>query len=389
MRTMIFLVLVAISVALPAQQKFVVKMKLDGADREFIVVKPSGVAPPTGYPVVFMFHGTSGDGEKFYNLSGWKEKGESEKFLTVFPSSLEYCVLNDLGNPSKTTKWNCGDLLLNVCPGVPQDLKDDVKFVRKMVDTIKTSFNVNPKKIFASGFSNGGVFVNKLANEASDIFAAIAGAAGPLFSQDSSKPLKPIRLWNTVGTLDDRFTELIGISPLPFGGDSILPFVKLINDKILVCQGLSDTYTKNYTSLTNTFIYQTPEPGNPATISLYSLVKDLTHEYANGINHPLRYTDIFWPFFNPNSTANSELETTTEPQLSLYPNPATDEIIVDPTQLEHLEDYSFTVVNSLGQQLAKLGPTATVLKKSDFGKGMYFLVATSKAGSFAKKFVFL
>jgi hypothetical protein len=26
-------------------------------------------------PVVFMLHGTSGGGEKFYNISGWKEVG--------------------------------------------------------------------------------------------------------------------------------------------------------------------------------------------------------------------------------------------------------------------------------------------------------------------------
>ena len=28
-------------------------------------------------PVAFMFHGTGGDGEKFYNISGWKEKADA------------------------------------------------------------------------------------------------------------------------------------------------------------------------------------------------------------------------------------------------------------------------------------------------------------------------
>lgn len=364
-------------------------MKLDGADREFIVVKPSGVAPPSGYPVVFMFHGTSGNGEKFYNISGWKEKGEAEKFLTVFPSSLEYCVLNELGNPNLTTKWNCGDLVVNACPNVPQDLKDDVKFVRKMVDTIKVAFNVNPKKIFASGFSNGSVFANKLANEASDIFAAFGCAAGPMFAQDSSKPLQPSRIWNTVGTLDDRFTALIGTTALPFGGDSILPYMKALNDKVLACQGMSDVYTKNYTALTNTFIYNTPKSGNPPNTVLFSLFKDLTHEYANGVNYPLKYADLFWAFFNPGSTSNSDLATNPPLEVGLFPNPAAETIQFDPTKLANYEEYLFYVVNSVGQRLQTLPPTSTWIKKSELGSGLFYLVAVGKQGSFAQKFIFL
>ena len=56
-------------------------LKLDGADREYIVVKPSGIVPQGGYPVVFMFHGTSGDGEQFYNSSNWKEKEKKRSLL--------------------------------------------------------------------------------------------------------------------------------------------------------------------------------------------------------------------------------------------------------------------------------------------------------------------
>lgn len=59
-------------------------VNFEGVNREFIVVRPSGVVPAGGYPVVFMLHGTSGDGEKFYQGSGWKEKGEAEKFIRFF-----------------------------------------------------------------------------------------------------------------------------------------------------------------------------------------------------------------------------------------------------------------------------------------------------------------
>ncbi|MBL7975302.1 MAG: hypothetical protein JNJ85_10340, partial [Candidatus Kapabacteria bacterium] len=52
-------------------QKITAKVVVEGRVRECIVVRPSGAVPAGGYPMVFMVHGTGGDGEKFYNISGW------------------------------------------------------------------------------------------------------------------------------------------------------------------------------------------------------------------------------------------------------------------------------------------------------------------------------
>lgn len=68
----------------------------DGKTREYYVHVPTAYNPKMPVPVVFMPHGSGGNGEKFYNISGWKEIGEAENILTVFPSSLQYpCVLDD------------------------------------------------------------------------------------------------------------------------------------------------------------------------------------------------------------------------------------------------------------------------------------------------------
>ncbi|MBK7697090.1 MAG: hypothetical protein IPI30_23145 [Saprospiraceae bacterium] len=80
---------------LNSQRRFDVQFVVDGRMRESIIVQPSTPPPAGGYPVVFMLHGTSGDGLKFYNISGWKELGEDENFITVFPSSLSWCFVED------------------------------------------------------------------------------------------------------------------------------------------------------------------------------------------------------------------------------------------------------------------------------------------------------
>ena len=50
---------------------------IDGDTREYYVHVPAAYNGTAPAPVVFMLHGTSGDGENFYNISGWKELGEA------------------------------------------------------------------------------------------------------------------------------------------------------------------------------------------------------------------------------------------------------------------------------------------------------------------------
>ena len=66
---------------------------VDGDEREYYVHVPANYDGKTAVPLVFMLHGTSGDGEKFYNISGWREVGEAENILTVYPSSWRYCIM--------------------------------------------------------------------------------------------------------------------------------------------------------------------------------------------------------------------------------------------------------------------------------------------------------
>ena len=46
-----------------------------------------------GRPLVFMFHGTSGDGERFLRISGWREQADATGLVAVFPTGLRYRML--------------------------------------------------------------------------------------------------------------------------------------------------------------------------------------------------------------------------------------------------------------------------------------------------------
>lgn len=324
-----------------SQTRINVKMEVDSVEREFIVVKPTGATPAGGYPVVFMFHGTSGDGEKFYNISGWKEKGEEDKIITVFPSSLRYCVTEDSAAPHMTTKWNNGDLQNVACAG--QTFKDDVKFVRRMVDTIVKSFQIDQSRIYASGFSNGGVFTSKLAVEASDIFAAVTASAGPLTELDSGLAKRMIPIVFSVGTLDDRYMAAIGGAEIPFNDSGLYFFGSIVN-RYLKVFGLSQEFIKDSTALSLRYRFNSTAAAASWEFN-YVLFKGLEHNFPNGINYPVVAADVFWTFFQQYTLPLSVKKSGEEIQpIYLRPNPTTDYIIVD-------EDATVTLFTSTGAEV--------------------------------------
>lgn len=378
MKTLILLLVVTLASVSLAQTRINAHIEVDSVMREFIVSKPSGEVPAGGYPVVFMLHGTSGDGEKFYNISGWKEKGETEKFISVFPSSLRYCVIEDSAAPHMTTKWNNGDLQEKACDG--QTFKDDVKFIRMMVDTLKKSFPIDASRIYASGFSNGGCMTSKLAVEASDIFAAINSASGPLTSGDSGAALRMIPIVYHVGTKDDRFYSLIGLPELPFNDSGMLAFRGIVN-RYLKIFGLSEDYTKDSTAIALRYRFNTQAVAASWEFN-YVLFKGLEHNYPNGTNFPIAACDFLWTFFQqytlPLSVKNSGDQVQS---IYIRPNPTTDYIIVD-------EDATVTLFSPTGAEVfTKQVVRDERIALPKLASGVYIAKVTTKSGVKSAKIV--
>jgi polyhydroxybutyrate depolymerase len=343
MKTLVSIVILLAATSAFAQKRFDMVMTVDSVEREFIVVRPSGPAPAGGYPIVMMFHGSSGNGEKFFNISGWKEKGEEEKFIAVFPSALEYCMIEN-GRQHRTTKWNNGATQEEACP--VQILKDDVFFVRKMLDTIQSVFPIDRNRIYASGFSNGGVFVGKLAIEMSDVFAALTMASGSLNPLDSARPKRNIPLAYIVGANDPGVLERVGLPVIPFN-DSALAVLNGVNDRILPTFNLTYDYTRSESENTMTWRYATPASAEPASEFSITLIKGLEHQYPNGTNHPTVAANAFWNFFQRFTlTSRVDDATAADAAVRIYPNPARTEVTVEGSDAQLI-----VIRNLLGEKM--------------------------------------
>jgi polyhydroxybutyrate depolymerase len=284
---------------------------IDGFRRQYLVYVPTSPAfdPGRPSPVVFMFHGSSGDGEKFLEISGWREKAEQEGFVAVFPTALQYWVLE---NSRWSTKWNHFTLTDEIdvskrLPGYPEDSPwptDDVAFTRAMIADLEANLDIDPKRIFVSGFSNGGQFAARLAVEASDVIAAVASAAGNLDAEHT--PVERVSVCVTIGTLDDRFYEAWGVPPpIPLEISSLFAIegARSLTGEYLATFDLLDTPTETREEANFTEVrWTTPDAaaGNPGGNELiFALLGDVTHQYPTGDNNPEGFvmTEILWPFF--------------------------------------------------------------------------------------------
>jgi len=370
-----------------AQERKDLTIMVDGKLREFIVVKPSGEAPIGGYPVVFMFHGTSGTGNEFYNISGWKEKGQVEKFITVFPTSLKYCILNfPNNNPAFLTRWVTGDLIEDQCPNLNQDFKDDVKFVRMILDDINSKYEINNNKVYAAGFSNGCSFSHKLALHASDIFAACGGVGSILFPTDSIIAEKSTPFWNIIGNQDERFIAVANVNELPFN-DSILIYMNQYINRMNTCLGLSNEHTLTSTLASLTYIYSKPKIESGKGKFQFSLIKNMNHIYPNGVNFPLNATNFLWDFFNQSSLTSSINEIGfIENKLKIYPNPVTHQLSI---QGEYAKETKFHILNAHGREINGLTFDKTdsniSVDVSNLPSGLYLVHANGESTRFVKQ----
>lgn len=372
-------------------QRIDVKFLFEGRIRESIIVKPRTPPPPKGYPIVLVLHSSAHNGEEAYNVFGWKELGEKENFISLYPSSLRWCVTDD-NTERNIARWVNGSVIEYPCSGPPQNYVDDVKFLKHLVKLVKDTFPVDSSKIFVTGFSNGSVMVHKVAMEAGDVFLAAAGSGGMLAKTDSVlNPVRRIPIWFMLGTDDDMYI-FPPLKELPFYGDSILAYIKTPLRRVLTCQGLTQTFKHNETPITQTYIFNESQSGGTSKSPyLFTLVKNLRHQYPNGTNHPLEAAKLFWEFFNQSTIVPTQELTSKIPSVSAFPNPSIDKIYFQIEKSDLLFPYKLRVFNSYGQliyqEMDKKEPNF-ILEKKSIGTGFFIVNLQYERAQYNLKIVF-
>ncbi len=163
----------------------------DGIERTYLLHLPSAYDGLRPTPLVLSLHGGGGNAESQRRVDRFDKLADEKGFIVVYPNGttgrFQDAVLT----------WNGG----TCCGYAAANRTDDVGFIRALIAELQSNYNIDPKRIYATGSSNGGIMSYRLACDASDLFAAIGPVAGTQ-NYDRCAPTEPVSLIHFHGTDD-------------------------------------------------------------------------------------------------------------------------------------------------------------------------------------------
>jgi polyhydroxybutyrate depolymerase len=143
-----------------AQEDIDKTMLVDGVQREYTIhLPPSFDTTRQQLPVIFAMHGGGGNYKQTVSFYKFNDLADYTGFIMVYPNAINKA-------------WNM--------PGIGSRVKtldttvDDVHFISMLIDSLITGYKADPKRIFSTGISRGGMFSLYLAAKLSDRIAGIA-----------------------------------------------------------------------------------------------------------------------------------------------------------------------------------------------------------------------
>ena len=175
-------------------------IEVDGLTRNYRTYVPKGL--PKGAPLVVVMHG-SGEGIHQIRVeSGYsfERLADQHGFAVVYPKSFAF-------------DWNdCSSIGSTTVNGVRAD---DVRFLGALVDKLVGEIGLDPKRVFATGVSNGGSMAIRLALEQPTRYRAVAAAMANVPAQQNFQ-CKPVAQTNSVMIMNGSKDPLV-----PYAGGEV------------------------------------------------------------------------------------------------------------------------------------------------------------------------
>ena len=165
---------------------------IGGEERPASVDIPKNYDPEESYPLLMVLHGHGVDGRTqtgYFQLFSFVDE---KQFVLVYPDGIP-----DAGGENA---WNATE----VCCA-SDDTIDDVGYLRGLIEEAQQTYNIDSKRVYLMGHSNGGFMSFRMLCEASDLITAIVSLAGSSFDDpnDCQPATQPVSALVVHGTADD------------------------------------------------------------------------------------------------------------------------------------------------------------------------------------------
>ena len=158
--------------------------QVDGLTRSALVYVPDGIENP---PLLISLHGMGiGASWNQGEMMKFEPIADREKFIVVYPEA------------DQNLQWDLGGT-------------HDIDFMLAIIDDMLNLYSIDTNRVYASGFSMGGMFSYTLACKIPDVIAAIAPGDGyPLGGESGCVNTRSVPIFHMHGTADD-FVAYSGI----------------------------------------------------------------------------------------------------------------------------------------------------------------------------------
>jgi len=281
----------------------------DSLKRTFNIHIPSFYDKSIQVPLVIALHGRGANGASMIILThkGFNKMADNDGFIMVYPDGIE---LN----------WNDGRMDEEANDRAHRENIDDVGFLSALIDSMINDYNIDPKRVYVTGISNGAIMSYRLACELSHKITAIAPVDGniPILIFSECSPSRAVSVL-AINNTDDPL--------VPFEGGYIYGIRKINLGKVLsVNESIEFWVNRNRCSVIPVVTEEPdmdPKDGTRVTVKQYCNGLDGTevvlyavegggHTWPGGVQYlPARVigktckdfdaNEVIWSFFKKHS----------------------------------------------------------------------------------------
>lgn len=136
--------------------------EIRAAGRSYLIWVPRGYNPANPTPVMVGYSAYQDSTENFRNYSRLRESSVGRNAIIVYPRAIG-------------ASWE-GSATAATRPG------QDIAFVRAMINDVQRYYNIDRRRIYATGMSTGGGMAALSACHMADLFAGVAGVSGAYYA---------------------------------------------------------------------------------------------------------------------------------------------------------------------------------------------------------------
>ncbi len=179
-----------------------INLEHDGRKRYYLIHVPPQYDRTQQLSLVLVFHGGGGNPAQIERQVGFDQMADKDGVIVVYPGG------SSPNFKDKFLTWNT--LLCNTY--ADNENIDDISFVLDVIEDVRSKYRIDPRKVYATGMSQGAMMSYRLACEASDKIAAIGPVSGAHITANCH-PSRPVSVISFSGMKDARVLYDGGAGP--------------------------------------------------------------------------------------------------------------------------------------------------------------------------------